>query len=454
VQKVGTALRLSLNLVDARTLRQLGSAVLDEPGGDWLRLQDKAVKDLTALLSVRGAEEALKPGEPIQPEVYESYLRALGLLQRWDRSGNLKESAQTLEGVVSRAPRFVPGHVALATAYWTLYTQENDPNWVEKARVQVAEAHKLDRKSAAVHEIMGRIRASAGQRDLAVLEFQEALKIDPRSQVAISGMARAYEAMGRKEEAEASYKRVVELRPQWWNGYNGLGTYYYRQRRFAEAETQFRKALELTPDNPGMLSNLGNALKNQGRIREALAMFEKAIAVEPNYVAYQNAGTLYFQQNDFAKSAQMFERALLFNAKDYRVWGSVGQALSRSGGSVERRKEALGKAVSLGENLLVSTPANAETRSLLAVYYRLLGNPAKAREHLAAIAPGSTEDTDVWVRVASGWMSLGDKQEAERAVRLAASLGATRETFAREPELKPFLDQLPKQDRKQNGEER
>jgi predicted Zn-dependent protease len=150
----------------------------------------------------------------------------------------------------------------------------------------------------------------------------------------------------------------------------------------------------------------------------------------------------------------MFERALLFNAKDYRVWGSVGQALSRSGGSVERRKEALGKAVSLGENLLVSTPANAETRSLLAVYYRLLGNPAKAREHLAAIAPGSTEDTDVWVRVASGWMSLGDKQEAERAVRLAASLGATRETFAREPELKPFLDQLPKQDRKQNGEER
>ena len=65
VQRAGGALRLSLNLVDAKTLRQLGSAVVDEPGGDWLRLQDKAVGELGRLLSVRGWDPAAQGKEAV-----------------------------------------------------------------------------------------------------------------------------------------------------------------------------------------------------------------------------------------------------------------------------------------------------------------------------------------------------------------------------------------------------
>ena len=450
VQRVGPALRLSLNLVDARTLRQLRSAVLDEPGGDWLSLQDRAVAELTSLLAVRGWDPAARSREAVSPDVYESYLKAVGLLQRWDKAKDLSECRQLLEDVVAKAPRFGSGHVVLANAYWTSYTQDNDPTWVGKARDQVSEAKKLEPNSAAVHEMMGRIRAGSEQRDLAVMEFQEALKFDPRSQIALSGMARAYEAMGRKDEAESTFRKSIALRPQAWIGYNNLGAFYYRQRRYADAEVQYRKGLGLTPDNPGLLNNLGNALKNQGRMKEAAAAFQRAVEIEPNYIVFHNFGTFYYQQGDFARSAQMFEKAVAINPKDFRVWGSLGSALLRSGGSVEKQREVFTKASELGEKLLAAMPSNAENRSLVAEYQARLGQGAKARRHLTACTPGSTEDAGVWLRVASVWVLLGDREEAERAVKMAVTYGATQGLASQEPELKGLEILLPKASRKKD----
>jgi tetratricopeptide (TPR) repeat protein len=250
--------------------------------------------------------------------------------------------------------------------------------------------------------------------------------------------------MGRKEEAEAAYQRGIAARPMAWNGYNHLGTFYYRQRRLAEAEARFRKGLTLTPDNPALLNNLGNTLKNQGRMKEAAEMFERSLEIEPNYISYQNFGTFYYRQGEFAKSARLFEKALALNPKDFRVWGSLGTALVRSGGTAERQREVFGKAAELGEKLVAAMPSKAENRSLVAEYQARLGEKEKARRHLAAITPGSSEDAEVWLRVAMVRVLLGEREEAERALKMAGRYGATQGDVARDAELSLLGSLLPK----------
>lgn len=441
VQRMGSAIRLTMNLVNAKTLRQVGSAVLDEPDGDYLRLQDQALAKLSDLLAFK-MEGTQTRAEIVPAKQYEKYLRGVGLLVRWDKGTNLSEAAGLLENVAAQTPQFAPGRVALANAYWLKNLRDRDPVWMLKAKEQLQAAQKLDDRLAGLHETLGKIYNATGSRDLAVLEFQEALKIDPRSAAALAGVARSLETLGRLEEAEETYKKMIAVRPREWNGHNNLGSFYFRQKKFVEAETQFRKVIELTPDNWAAYSNLGNALKRQGKSREALDAFDKANAISPNYVTYQNAGTLAFEEGNFRRAAELFEQALKLNDKDYRVWGSVASALIESKGDKEQIQRHLRRAVELAEAAVKTAPQDVEARSYLATYYADLGEPGKARETVQSLAAQAPNDGEVWGRMGEVWETLGERQEAEKAVEVALSKGVSATALKRSPRLAKVVEQL------------
>jgi serine/threonine protein kinase/tetratricopeptide (TPR) repeat protein len=233
VQRAGSSVRLVVSLVDAASLRQLGSQVLDDAGGNFAVLQDSAVAQLSRLLELE-RNPRMRPGagqeRNVVPAAYEAYLTGLGYMRRYDKPGNLDMAISEFSSAIKTDPRFALAHAGMGEAYRAQFRVTKDPRWLPQALQSCNRAIEIDSQVAAAHVTLGLLQDGSGQRDLAIVHFQRALELDPHSAEALAGMGGAYEAMGRMAEAEASFQKAAALRPNYWSGVNSLGAFYFRQR--------------------------------------------------------------------------------------------------------------------------------------------------------------------------------------------------------------------------------
>src|SRR5205823_14501258 len=225
--------------------------------GDLATLQNQAVAGLARMMRVKSSEAAQTPGGSIAPGTYESYLKALAYLQRYDKPGNADLAISALNSAIEKDPRFALGYATLGEAYRLKFLMDHHPAWVDQALANCRRALEIDDRFPAVRVTLAQLQLTLGKNDLALQEFQKALDINPRDSGALIGLAGVYEQMGHIPDAEANFKRSIALRPDYWEGYSDLGAFYARQKRVQDALRQYRRVIELTPDNPEAYSDLG-----------------------------------------------------------------------------------------------------------------------------------------------------------------------------------------------------
>jgi serine/threonine protein kinase/tetratricopeptide (TPR) repeat protein len=327
IERDGQIVRLTVNLINTKTLRQIGSAEFEDRAGDFASLQDEAVSKLAHLMGITVTPEMLKAtGGNVNPAAYESYLKALGYLQRYDKPGNLDLAIAALNDAVKADPQFAVAYAELADAYRMRYGLDPSPKWVEEAVANASRAAEIDSHIPAVYVTLARTHALQSKYDLALQEFQQALQLDPHSADALEGLAGTYERMGRFAEAESTFKKSVNLRPDFWGGYNSLGRFYTRRGKYADAVEQFQRVIELTPDNSPAYLNLAAVYLDMGdpkEISSAEQALKKSIELSPSYPAYANLGLVYYNEKRFEDSAAATEKALTFNDKDFHVWSNL-----------------------------------------------------------------------------------------------------------------------------------
>ena len=321
-----SGVHMTVNLIRTKDVRQEGSLSLEDRSGDFEALQDQAVSGLARLMHVEVPAAALHTAEgPAAPAAYESYLKALGYMQRYDKPGNLDQAIAALSSAVSADPQFALGYAGLGEAYRLKYQLDKNPKWTQLALTNGTKATALNSALPSAFVTLGRVHDALGENDLALTEFQRALQLDSRNPDALTGEALCYEHAGRTADAEAAYKKAISLRPDYWDGYNSLANFYDAQGRYDDAVAQFHRAIELTPDNATVYSNLGATYVDSGdpkNFPQGEAALKKSIELAPSYGAYANLGNLLLIQNRFAESAAVTEKALQLNDKDYIVWMS------------------------------------------------------------------------------------------------------------------------------------
>jgi len=60
VQRDGNDIRLTVNLIDTKNLRQVGSAMVEDPAGDLSTLEDEAVSRLAKLMNISVTADMLR----------------------------------------------------------------------------------------------------------------------------------------------------------------------------------------------------------------------------------------------------------------------------------------------------------------------------------------------------------------------------------------------------------
>ena len=442
IARNGQDIRLTANLIDTKNLRQIGSASFEDRAGDLETLQDETVSELAKVMHINVSADMLRAtGGSLVPAAYESYVKALGYIQRYDTHGNLDLAIAALNEGVKTDPRFALGFAELGEAYRLKYQVDHNPKWLEEALANCNYALQMDNRLPAVYVTLASIHSEQDKLELALQEYQQALQLNTHDASALMGVAGTYEKMGRIADAEATFKQAAALRPDDWDAYNSLGMFYLRESKYADAITQLQHAAQLTPDNGVVYSNLAAAYLDRGDPKDypqAETALKKSIELAPSYFAYSNLAFLYLSEKRYVESIAVSQKALQLNDKEYMVWANLAsayQALNQK----QNFESARDHAIALLEQSLKLKPQDSTMQASLAAFYSEKGLRDKALPLIQAALTRSPNDPNILELAGETYENLGDRHRAIEYVEKAVEQGYSLDDLKDTPELTNLL---------------
>src|SRR5262249_53703760 len=223
-------------------------------------VQDRVIEEVLSGLDIELARQdrgRMESHGTKQPQAYDSYLRARGYLQDYDRPDNLDNAVAALRRSLEADPKFALAHAGLGQAYVYKYAISHQQESVEEARNACARATELDGSSPDGDICLGMLFNATGEYELAAQHLERAVKLDNGRDESYRPLAMAYEGLHRLDDAESALKRAIFLRPQYWAGYKWLGRFQAAHGRYDQAVEQFKRVVQLAPDSFSGYSNLG-----------------------------------------------------------------------------------------------------------------------------------------------------------------------------------------------------
>jgi TolB-like protein/Tfp pilus assembly protein PilF len=356
VQRAGSRVRVTADLVDAATETHLWAQTYERDLQDVLSLQRELASAIAGAVRVEltPREKArLEAAPSVVPEAYDYYLRGRVRSRRENREDN-DAAIVLLEKAVSADPRFAAAHAELARAYGIrlFYFTPDDKVLDEKAFAEVDRALAADPGLADGHLALG------------------LLLWTPRK-----GFAH--------EQAIQEFRRAIELNPGNDEAHHQLGLVYLHIGLLDEALAEAERALKLNPANTLALYRTGVVRLYQHRYQEAWDVFARIPAeFNPVLVAYQSSWTL-FRLGRQAEAEALAAEYLSKNPGDPGGAVTGMQALfAASAGNRARAEERIQAAIRLG----TSFGHFHHTEFTIASTYAQMNQPGKAVEWLERAA--------------------------------------------------------------------
>jgi serine/threonine-protein kinase len=430
----GPLIRVTYDLVDARSRRVLRADAITADANDPFLLEDQvvdsALRSLDLELTWQERHRIASRGTT-EPAAYDLYLRGRGYLLDYQDPENTKKAIAAFTEALQRDPQYAPAFAGLGEGYWQKFEQTHDSTWVQQAE----EACRHANASSVGHGCLGTVFNGTGSYEQAAQEFERELKIDPTSDSAYRGLAYAYEKLGKADDAERTYLSAIKARPRYWAGYSWLGVFLVDQGRYAESLEMFAKVNELAPDNIRGYNNRGGIYVLTGRFAEAETVLKKSLNIRPTADAYLNLGTADFYLHKFEDAASAYEQALKLDSQNRTAWGNLADAYYWIPAKRKDALDAYRKATTLGEEQVRVNPNNAVLRSYLAVYYAMLNERRSANMHLAKALASHDHAPDIFLNSAIIYNQFGNSADAILSLKKGLQLGLLPVVASNHPSL-------------------
>ena len=295
VRKAGNRIRVTAQLIDARTDSHLWSETYDRTLDDIFAIQDEISASVVKQLKIR-LLSATPHVRETNPEAYALYLRARHLHSLGSAEG-IQQSNALYKQAVAIAPDYAEAWDGLANNY---INQANrsliaaDEGFA-LARAAAEKALAIDPDYAPALSHMGWIVMSHDNDPAqAARFFERALQLDPGNTDILSNAASLLFFLGRSQESVALNEYANARDPVNAVGISNVSYLYMVTGRLEDAVASYEEALRLSPTSIGDHYFMGTALLLMGEPRAALA----AIQQEPydvfrllgEVVAYHDLG--------------------------------------------------------------------------------------------------------------------------------------------------------------------
>lgn len=276
VLRAGPRVRVTAQLVEAPTGRQLWAASYEEELRDVLALQSKMARAVATEIQVAlttDQKDRLARARPVNPKAYKAYLRGTYHLTR----KRLDQGLDHLRQAVDEDPADPLAWAGLATGYVNIgHSPASTPEAFQRAKAAAMRALELDATIAEAHAALADVKlyydwdwAGAEQA------FQHAIELNPNLAEAHRHYAWLHLVLGREDVAIAAMERAHAVSPLAPLYPAELGWLYWTMGRCDEAIDEARTSLELHPDYPVGLLVLGGVRAETGLFEEAIAALEK-----------------------------------------------------------------------------------------------------------------------------------------------------------------------------------
>ncbi len=271
VRKAGNQVRITAQLIEARSDTHLWSETYDRTLDDIFAIQDEIAAKVVEQLKVTLLGEAPKVAQT-DPETFALFLQAryLGLqftAESVEQSNALYQQALAID------PNYAAAWAGLARNYINQAGNGLRPvdEGYPQAREMLQKALAIDPDHAPAHARLGWI-AMVYDNDLAAAarHMERALALEPANLDIISNAANLLVGLGRLDAAIALQQYATAQDPVNPFGHNNLGWFHRLAGHWEKAIASNRTLLQLSPDTIGAHYEIGVVLLFKGETQAAL----------------------------------------------------------------------------------------------------------------------------------------------------------------------------------------
>lgn len=280
VQRAGDRVRVTVQLIDARTDQHLRAESYERDARDVLTLQSELshliIQELRASLALY--EQARRVDAAQAPAAARAaYLQGRLLWNRRTESAMLQALTQFARAI-QLAPDYAPAYSGQADAYLQLVNFDvlRPEEGFPKAKAAALKAVQLDDQLAEAHTSRAMVQLSyEWDRAGAEAGFRRALTLNPNYATARNWYSQFLWAAGRADEAMQEIRQAQQLEPDSLAIQLTAGTLHSLRNEYDEAIACYRRVLALDPDYEIAWKSLAKVYERNSMLKEAEAAYQK-----------------------------------------------------------------------------------------------------------------------------------------------------------------------------------
>lgn len=304
VRKIANRVRITVQLIDARTDRHVWAERYDRELTDIFAMQDEVTASIVATLSGRveaAATERVQRSPTSNMRAYEYLLAAKVLHHRSNVDANA-EAQKMVEKALALDPNYAHAHAwrgcIVGQSWMYSWCADRDVAW-NTVVAELGTALNLDDNDSDVHRILAAISLNRGDHEAARYHQERALALNPNNDLIVVQQGEYLTWAGRPEEGIDWIRKAMRLNPhhpeRFWNH---LGRAYFVARHYPEAVEAFR---HISKPDQFHHAFLAAAAAMAGDPASAESHRRQVLSLDQNFAVETYLATLHYSRKDDAE---------------------------------------------------------------------------------------------------------------------------------------------------------
>ncbi len=370
VIRSGQRVRVTAQLLEARTDRHIWAETYDRDRGDILKLQGEVASAIAQQVRAEitpAQQEQMGRTRAVKPAAYDAYIQGeLYFTTEYTKPASLRKAQHLFEDAIRVDPGFAPAYAGLAHTYIFLAFDGAMPKEqaYEAATKLVDRAMELDDSVGETWDALGELKWNFDwDWDAADRAFSRAISLAPSYSCPHEDRAILLASLGRRSEALAEIARIDQLDTSLSSAQSESDA-YFELRDYGELIEAGKRGLILDAKDSSQHYYLGAGYEGTGRLQEAIAEYQKAMETSDDprlAVALAHAWAAAGEKSKAVKMLRGLEHSAAAVASPYTM-----AAIYAGLGENDRALESLKKVClekSLGAGWIRSDPLLDSLRS-------------------------------------------------------------------------------------------
>ena len=301
VRKSGNRVRVTAQLIDARTGHHIWAEKYDGSLDDIFEIQDEITRRIVSAVEpqLEDAERTrAKTKRSSNLNAWDCFLRGRALLHKMDPKDN-REARKLFERAIELDPGYSDAYADLSYTYQRqilLELPDDRQALANKSLEAAREAVRLESNSSLAHLALGSAYIWLDEHELSIAETRTAVKLNPSNVLAQLALGNRLDIVGASEEGIPLLEKSLELHPRDPHShvyFSNLARAYVNARDYDKALKCLKEAERRKDDHPHTFHLLAICLGHMGKVDEAKEAAKRCEELHPGFLNKRKEWNIY-----------------------------------------------------------------------------------------------------------------------------------------------------------------